>query len=131
MPAPLATAYQDFLAKRRTDRSDMPMCIAMLQNHAKNITCQNVNFVWPGSGSPPFQICVLAKAQTSDRPWTGAPVTSMNCLKPTSPNAMNTSTIHGEATSPTLATISYPYAATTTIIAPDAKTAMTQPRLFG
>ena len=37
----------------------MPMCIAMLQNQAKNITCQKVNFTCPGSGSPPFQITVL------------------------------------------------------------------------
>ena len=36
----------------------MPMCIAMLQNQAKNMTCQKVNFTWPGSGSPPFQIDV-------------------------------------------------------------------------
>ena len=26
----------------------MPMCQAMLQNQAKNITCQNVNLTWPG-----------------------------------------------------------------------------------
>jgi hypothetical protein len=41
----------------------MPMCIAMLQNQAKNITCQKVNFTWPGSGAPPFQISVCASLQ--------------------------------------------------------------------
>ena len=84
----------------------MPMCMAMLQNQAKNITCQKVNFIWPGSGSPPFQICVLASAQTSDRLWTCVPVASMNCRRPTRPNAMNTSTIQGAAMLATLATIS-------------------------
>ena len=38
----------------------MPMCIAMLQNQAKNMTCQNVNFTCPGSGSPPVQMSVCA-----------------------------------------------------------------------
>ena len=43
----------------------MPMCIAILQNHAKNITCQNVNFTCPGSGAPPFQMEVWHSAQRS------------------------------------------------------------------
>ena len=60
MPAAEATLYHDLRANRRTERSAMPMCIAMLQNQAKNITCQKVNLVWPGSGSPPFQMRVCA-----------------------------------------------------------------------
>ena len=43
----------------------MPMCIAMLQNHAKNMTCQKVNFTRPASGSPPVQISSCAFGQNS------------------------------------------------------------------
>ena len=50
----------------------MPMCIAMLQNQAKNITCQNVNLTWPGSGSPPFQMWVVARRQKSAAESTSA-----------------------------------------------------------
>ena len=64
----------DLRAKRNTVRSDMPMCMAMLQNQAKNVTCQKVNFVWPGSGSPPFQIDVLASCQTSPTDLISVPV---------------------------------------------------------
>jgi hypothetical protein len=49
MPAALATPYHEQRANRKTVRSAMPMCIAMLQNHAKNVVCQKVNFTWPGS----------------------------------------------------------------------------------
>ena len=58
MPPAEATLYHDFRANRSTARSAMPMCIAMLQNQAKNSTCQKVNLVCPGSGSPPFQIAL-------------------------------------------------------------------------
>ena len=43
----------------------MPMCIAMLQNQAKNMVCQKVNFTCPGSGSPPVQITVCAALHSS------------------------------------------------------------------
>ena len=43
----------------------MPMCTAMLQNHAKNSTCQNVNFARPASGSPPVQMSSFAFGQNS------------------------------------------------------------------
>ena len=69
----------------------MPMCIAMLQNQAKNITCQKVNFAWPGSGAPPFQMSSCAFGQNS-------PTESMPSWRaPTMPKAMKTSTIHGAA----------------------------------
>ena len=76
----------------------MPMCIAMLQNQAKKRTCQKVNLVCPGSGSPPFQIRVCAlgqKPESESRPSWRSPMI---------PNAMKTSTIHGAATLATRAT---------------------------
>ncbi len=67
------------------------MCTAMLQNHAKNRTCQNVNFTRPASGGPPVQMSSWAFGQNS-------PTDSMpSCLAPTTPKAMNTTTIHGAA----------------------------------
>ena len=69
----------------------MPMCMAMLQNHAKNITCQNVNFTRPASGAPPFQITSFAAGQNE-----ATESTPISC-RPASPNAMKTRTIHGAA----------------------------------
>ena len=69
----------------------MPMCMAMLQNQAKNMTCQKVNFTWPASGAPPVQMSSFAFGQNSPTElipsWCAA----------TMPKAMNTSTIHGAA----------------------------------
>ena len=102
MPVAVATPYQDLRAYRRTLRSDMPMCIAMLQNQAKNIVCQNVNLTCPGSGSPPFQMSVSAfpqKPSSESMPsW----------RSPTMPKPMNTTTIHGAAMFATRATTLYP-----------------------
>ena len=131
MPAAVATAYQLLRAKRNTVKSDMPICIAMLQNQAKNITCQNVNFIWPGKGCPPRQITSSANRQSSPSELTEAPVMSMNCRSATSPKARKTSTIQGAAMLATRATMLYPYAATTEINAPTPSTASTQPPLFG
>src|SRR6056297_1143100 len=41
-----------FFAYRKIDISDIPMCIAIFANQAKNITCQNVNLLWPSAGTP-------------------------------------------------------------------------------
>jgi hypothetical protein len=69
----------------------MPMCQAMLQNQAKNMTCQKVNLTWPGWGAPPVQMTVLAMCQKS--PTDFSPI----CRSPIMPKAANTSTIHGAA----------------------------------
>jgi hypothetical protein len=44
------------------------MCMAMLQNQAKNITCQKENLDSPASGTP-VQIRVLATCQNSEIEW--------------------------------------------------------------
>ena len=69
----------------------MPMCQAMLQNQAKNMTCQKVNFTWPGWGAPPFQMTVLARCQKSPhRPEPHLPQAD-------DAEGSKTSTIHGAA----------------------------------
>src|SRR5512136_2881791 len=102
----------------------MPMCTAMLQNQAKNMTCQKVNFTCPGSGSPPFQITVCAACQKS--PGEVTP----NWRNPTTPKATKTSTIQGTATLANWATNLYPYAATTEISKPTTAALTTQPTLL-
>ena len=69
----------------------MPMCQAMLQNQAKNMTCQKVNFTCPGIGSPPFQTTVEAMCQKS--PGDFSPI----WRSPMMPKARNSSTIQGAA----------------------------------
>src|SRR5690606_9168962 len=63
-PAGAQPAARD-LAKRRIDRSAMPKCIAALQHHVKKNTCQKVNFVCPGSGSPPLQISPAKRVKSA------------------------------------------------------------------
>ena len=80
--------------------------MAMLQNQAKNVTCQKVNFTCPGSGSPPFQISVVARCHRSLAERTSVSVTTMNCRKATKPKARKTSTIQGAAMLANLETVS-------------------------
>ena len=49
--------------------SAMPMCMAMLVNHAKNVTCQNVKRTRPSMGTP-VQIFSFATCQKSPAPVT-------------------------------------------------------------
>src|SRR5207245_9693210 len=44
--------------------SAIPICMAMLQNHAKNMTCQKVNLDMPATGTP-VQIRSCATRQKS------------------------------------------------------------------
>ena len=67
----------------------MPMCQTMLQNQAKNITCQNVNFICPGCGAPPVQMRVEATSQKASSPVT--PI----LRKPITPKTTNITTISG------------------------------------
>ena len=107
------------------------MCIAMLQNQAKNRTCHSVNFVLPACGSPPVHNVSLANVQNWLNEPISAPVSSINCLSAIRPKAMNTRIIHGAAMFANRATASYPQAATTAMTLPTAATARIQPRLFG
>src|SRR5512139_1716310 len=106
MPDADEMPYQDLRAKRSTVKSDMPMCIAMLQNQAKNVTCQKVNFVRPGNGAPPRQICVRATFHRSPTDRTEAPDERTNSASAITPNAKKTSTIQGAATFANFATVS-------------------------
>ena len=125
MPAAEATPYQDLRAYRNTERSAMPMCMAMLQNQAKNTTCQKVNFTCPASGAPPVHTTACRRGH---RPS----VESMpSCRRPTRPNATNTSVIHGAAMFATRATKRYPYAATRVIITPMTAHDAIHPRPLG
>ena len=107
MPEARGDAVPGLAGEAEDVRSDMPMCMAMLQNQAKNMTCQKVNLTWPGSGSPPFQIWVVSEGpEVAESERTSAPVASMNCRRATMPKARKTSTIQGAAMLATLATIS-------------------------
>ena len=72
------------------DRSAMPMCIAMLQNQAKNRMCQKPNFDCPSNGTP-VHILLCATPQNSlTRVTPNSGNTAMAAAK-------NTSTIQGAA----------------------------------
>src|SRR6056297_670797 len=105
MPEADATLYQDFFANRSTERSAMPICIAMFVNQAKKVTCQKVNLIWPGRASPPVQIWVFASAHRSAAELIWRPVSFINWLIPTTPKARNTNTIQGAAILANRATI--------------------------
>ena len=98
----MAIPYQDRRAKRNTDRSDIPMCMARLQNQAKKVTCQKVNLVWPGRGSPPVQMVSFATDQKSPTDVTPSSRAA------TMPKPRKTRTIHGAATLANRATLWYP-----------------------
>ena len=65
IPVAEENPYSHFLAYLKIDRSLMPMCMAILANQAKNITCQKVNLPCPAKGTP-VQILSLATAQKSE-----------------------------------------------------------------
>jgi hypothetical protein len=90
MPVAVEIEYQLLRAKRKTDRSPMPMCIAMLQNQAKNMMCQNVNLTWPAIGAPPGSISFRAAhvPPMDVTPYSRRPMT---------PNARKRRIIHGAA----------------------------------
>src|SRR5699024_1251266 len=79
------------LAKRKIDISAIPMCIAIFGNHAKNMTCQNVNLLCPSAGTP-VQNCSLATAHKSDTEC--AP----SCGKTAKAAAIKIKSIQGKAT---------------------------------
>src|SRR6266516_3044527 len=76
--------------------SAIPMCMAMLQNHAKNMMCQKLNLATPCAGTP-VQMRSLAtrqKSPTDVTPSLGSTATAA---------ATNTMNIHGDATWPAAA----------------------------
>ena len=104
--------------------SDIPICMAMFANQAKNITCQKVNCVIPSIGTP-VQILSLATGQKSDADCT--PSDGRTAMAA----AINTRNIHGKLILANRATYSYPAMATTVITLPTRNTVMIQPILVG
>src|SRR5690606_14896330 len=119
-----AKPYCHFFAYRSSDMSAIPICMAMLQNHAKKVTCQKVNLLWPSRGTP-VQILVSATGQKSDEevtPSSGRTATAA---------AIKIMIIQGAARLANLATWSKPNMATTVVTAPTTKTVRTHPTLLG
>ena len=104
--------------------SAIPMCMAMLQNHAKNMTCQKVNLDMPATGTP-VQIRSCATRQKS-------PMDSTPSLGSTATAAAtNTRNIHGDAIFPAAAIFSNPRIASAVTAAPTRNTTSTQPTELG
>ena len=104
--------------------SARPICIAMLQNQAKNITCQMVNRLCPSNGTP-VQIVSLATVQKVSSEVTPS------CGRTATPQATKTSSSQGAATFEKRAICSNPRIASTVTTAPTSSTVTTQPTLFG
>ncbi|MBA7579380.1 hypothetical protein ES708_21250 [subsurface metagenome] len=124
IPNALMKPYCHFFAYRSMDISAIPMCMAMLANQAKNITCQSVNFDWPSTGTP-VQIFSLATCQKS-----------LNDVHPSvgstaSPAATKTRNIHGEQTLEKCASFSKPKIARLVTTAPTMNTTTIQLMLLG
>ena len=124
MPPADAKPYCHFFAYRNMDISAIPICIAMLANHAKNITCQTVNWLCPTSGVP-VQIFSFATFQKSEKEVTPNPGRTAMAAE------IEIRIIQGEAMFANLDTCSYPSIATTVVINPMMKTPTTQPTLDG
>src|SRR5216117_4188272 len=104
--------------------SAIPMSMAMLQNHAKNMMCQKLNLATPCAGTP-VQMRSLATRQkppTDVTPSLGSTATAA---------ATNTMNIHGDATWPAAAIFWNPRIASAVTAIPTRNTTSTQPTELG
>src|SRR5213083_1033705 len=104
--------------------SAIPMCMAMLQNHAKNMMCEKVNLATACAGTP-GQMRSLATRQESP---TDVPPSLGSTATAAPTNTMN---IHGDATWPAEALFWNPRIASAVTAIPTRNTTSTQPTELG